>query len=50
MQIKIDVKSLVVGLVLGAVVFLVMGEVYEGAGVSDFGFTVDIILALPGIL
>jgi hypothetical protein len=41
MQIKIDIKSLVVGLVLGAVVFLVMGQMYEGAGKSDFGITVD---------
>jgi hypothetical protein len=41
MQIKIDVKSLVVGLVLGVVVLLAMGQVYSGAGVSDFGLTVD---------
>ncbi len=41
MQIKIDVKSLIVGLILGAVVFLAMGQVYSGAGESDFGFTVD---------
>ena len=41
MQIKIDVKSLVVGLVLGAVVFLVMGQVYEGAGRTDYGLAVD---------
>jgi hypothetical protein len=41
MQIKIDVKSLIVGLVLGSVVFLVMGQMYDGAGKSDFGLAVD---------
>jgi hypothetical protein len=41
MQIRIDVKSLVMGLVLGAVVFLAMGQVYDGAGKADFGLAVD---------
>jgi hypothetical protein len=41
MQIKIDIKSLIVGLIIGAVVFLAMGQVYSGAGEADFGFTVD---------
>jgi hypothetical protein len=41
MQIKIDVKSLIIGLVLGAVVFLVMGQVNDGAGETDYGLAVD---------
>ena len=42
MQIKIDIKSLVFGLVIGAVVFLMMGQVYEGgAGRTDYGLAVE---------
>ncbi len=41
MQIRIDVKSLVAGFILGAVVFLAMGQALGGAGKSDFGFAVD---------
>jgi hypothetical protein len=40
MQIRIDTKSLVLGLILGLVVFLAMGEVLSGAGKTDFGFTI----------
>jgi hypothetical protein len=41
MQIKIDVKSLVAGLILGVVVFLVMGQVNDGAGETDYGLAVE---------
>ncbi len=41
MQIRIDTKSLVVGLVLGIVVFVAMGEVLSGAGKTDFGLAID---------
>jgi hypothetical protein len=41
MKIRIDVKSLVAGLILGALVFLAMGQAMSGAGKSDFGFSID---------
>lgn len=41
MQIKIDIKSLVFGLVLGAIVFMAMGQAYSGSREADFGFTVE---------
>jgi hypothetical protein len=41
MQIKIDIKSLVFGLVLGVVVFLAMGQVSGGAGETDYGLAVE---------
>lgn len=40
MQIRIDMKSLVTGLILGLVVFLAMGEVLGGAGKADFGLSI----------
>lgn len=41
MRIKIDIKSLLIGLLLGAVVFLAMGQTAGSAGKSDFGFAVE---------
>lgn len=41
MQIRVDVKSLVVGFVLGAVVFLAMGQALSGAGKADFGIALE---------
>ena len=39
MKIRIDIKSLVAGLVLGAVVFLAMGQSFS-ADKSDFGIAI----------
>lgn len=41
MQIRVDIKSVVVGFILGAVVFLAMGQALSGAGKADFGFAVE---------
>ena len=41
MQIRIDVKSVLLGLILGGVVFLVMGQALSGAGKADFGISVS---------
>ena len=41
MQIKLDVKSIILGLILGIFVFLAMGQIYDGSGRADFGFAVD---------
>jgi hypothetical protein len=47
MRIRIDMKSVLLGFVLGAVVFLVMGQDhYAGASKADFGITVSSSLAL----
>ena len=41
MQIRIDVKSVLLGIILGGVVFLVMGQALSGAGKADFGISVS---------
>ena len=41
MSIRIDVKSLVTGLVIGGVVFLAMGQAPSGAGKADFAIAVE---------
>ena len=41
MQIRIDVKSVLLGLILGGVVFLVMGQALSGAGKADFAIAVE---------
>ena len=41
MQIRIDVKSVLLGLILGGVVFLVMGQALSGAGKADFAIAIE---------
>jgi len=40
MQIKIDIKSLVAGLIIGIVVFMAMGEVLSSADRTDYGLAI----------
>jgi len=41
MKISIDIKSLLAGFILAAVVFLVIGAAYSGAGKADFAIALD---------
>jgi len=41
MNIRIDVKSFVGGLIIGGVVFLAMGQALSGAGKADFAIAVE---------
>jgi hypothetical protein len=40
MQIRIDIKSLVIGFLTAAVVFLVMGQEFSSADKSDYGLEI----------
>ncbi len=41
MKTNIDIKSLIIGILLGAVVFLAMGQGLSGAGKADFAIAVQ---------
>ena len=41
MQIRIDIKSVLAGLFLGVILFMVMGQDYSGSGKSDFAISIE---------